>query len=1133
MPRSRPIHVFAFVFVLLTFVLLLPAPARSQSGDVPAGCVFNEKPGTGAPACPDGRAKSTVTYADISSAGPLTHIFAGVEASAQVAHALDGTTYEFYPPSTIPGDAGTFLVVDGALYAPRFAEHGRTATGNLGSYTSFTTVSQTAVQGAGTAADPYRVTTVVAAGNTGLRIIQTDTYQVGLEAYRTDVQVSNSSGAAHSIVLYRAGDCYLGASDFGYGMVTPGVGAVACTKTPNNNPEGRILQYVPLTGGSRYYEARYSEVWSWIGSKQVFPNTCRCADNIDNGAGLSWSQSLPAGGQVTWSHMTAFSPLGSLPLTLQKTADAATSTPGAENGYSVIINNPNASPVTVTSIKDTLPTGFVYKPNSTSGLTVANPAVSGRDLTWNGAFVVPGGGTATLHFGVAVTNVPGIYANSVSAVATNYAVSSAVNVAPVTVTIDIEPIAIDFIVDEDGYSFENFGLLGMSDYTQADMVLMFGEEATCAYSLGPVCFLKPAAILWHANVQTKLVGGRCLGMTVSALRFFTGIDEPSTFQSGAQTVHALEKGNARNNLTWHHVLQFAPNISAGQWVSTPNYVLQSVYQSMTYGGTELPNLLLLSPDGKQGHSVLPYALEYKGNGKWWIKVYDNNSQDDENRHIEIDTMANTFSTNLADTVGTWTGSASNLRIGAPPLDLYLQSPECPWCGTSGSRAAVDTLSVMGTDTSSLLITDDDGRRIGYVGSQSVNEIPGALAWPTIGGLGISSEPMYSLPTSGNYSIDIRSTSARATIGGEVSIFGPGFAMAVENMTLASGSAETLAVAGDGTRITFTATQLQDVALLLTGGPSENEQYRIADVEVGPGQRVALQQNEALRQVVVNYSEAGSGQYNLELTEVSSTGSSVFVHRGIPITSGDSHVVKLDTLGNDSVEVCTDRGSNGSLDDCRELNDDGPLPTSTTIFLPITAHIPYIRPALPLLNGNFESGPVNWAEVSSHGWPIILSNGDVDGLPTHSGSWSAWLGGEYDEISYVEQTVTVPAGRPFLTYYHAIGSDDYCGYDFGGVIVNDTVVDQYDLCANTSTSGWAFHAVDLSAYAGQDVALQIRVETDDSINSNLFVDDVAFSGSGAVRLDERPVPFTWTMSRAALPLPRGAAQAMPRLLGPAR
>ncbi|MCW5864209.1 MAG: choice-of-anchor L domain-containing protein [Anaerolineae bacterium] len=208
-------------------------------------------------------------------------------------------------------------------------------------------------------------------------------------------------------------------------------------------------------------------------------------------------------------------------------------------------------------------------------------------------------------------------------------------------------------------------------------------------------------------------------------------------------------------------------------------------------------------------------------------------------------------------------------------------------------------------------------------------------------------------------------------------------------------------------------------------------------------------------------------------------------------------------------------------------------SNSQLFLPIALQIPYVRPDLPLLNGNFESGPANWAEASSHGWPIIVSNGDVDGLPTHSGSWSAWLGGDDDEIAYIEQTVTVPADRPYLTYYHGIASQDSCGYDFGGVVLNDAVVvDQYDLCREASTPDWVLHAVNLSAYAGQDVALQIRVETDGSLNSNLFVDDVAFSASG-VRLGEKPLPFVWNLARAALPLSRGAAQTAERLLGPAR
>jgi hypothetical protein len=49
----------------------------------------------------------------------------------------------------------------------------------------------------------------------------------------------------------------------------------------------------------------------------------------------------------------------------------------------------------------TLPPGFAYKPGSTSGLTNADPLVSGQTLTWHGFMTIPAKGPgATLHFGV-------------------------------------------------------------------------------------------------------------------------------------------------------------------------------------------------------------------------------------------------------------------------------------------------------------------------------------------------------------------------------------------------------------------------------------------------------------------------------------------------------------------------------------------------------------------------------------------------------------------------------------------------------------------------------------------------------------------------------------------------------------
>ena len=63
------------------------------------------------------------------------------------------------------------------------------------------------------------------------------------------------------------------------------------------------------------------------------------------------------------------------------------------------------------------------------------------------------------------------------------------------------------------------------------------------------------------------------------------------------------------------------------------------------------------------------------------------------------------------------------------------------------------------------------------------------------------------------------------------------------------------------------------------------------------------------------------------------------------------------------------------------------------------------------------------------------------------------------------------------------------------MVNGNVADAYDLCSQQH-GGWVKHVVNLGAYVGQTVQLQIRTETDSSANSNLFVDDVTLQPTAA-------------------------------------
>lgn len=159
------------------------------------------------------------------------------------------------------------------------------------------------------------------------------------------------------------------------------------------------------------------------------------------------------------------------------------------------------------------------------------------------------------------------------------------------------------------------------------------------------------------------------------------------------------------------------------------------------------------------------------------------------------------------------------------------------------------------------------------------------------------------------------------------------------------------------------------------------------------------------------------------------------------------------------------------------------------------HIPFVTIPPVIFNGDFEKGPVGWGQYSEQGWPLILTAADLL-VPPHSGNWAVWLGGDYDEIAAIWQTVKVPKDNQTLRFWHWNASEDACGYDVAGVAINlDEVVDAFWLCTSTNTGGWVQRSINLSNYADQTVEIDILVGTDETLNSNLFIDDVSLGKVG--------------------------------------
>lgn len=181
-----------------------------------------------------------------------------------------------------------------------------------------------------------------------------------------------------------------------------------------------------------------------------------------------------------------------------------------------------------------------------------------------------------------------------------------------------------------------------------------------------------------------------------------------------------------------------------------------------------------------------------------------------------------------------------------------------------------------------------------------------------------------------------------------------------------------------------------------------------------------------------------------------------------------------------------------------VNQLPPTPTPTTGPTATPTPVGVIQ------NGDFEQGHAVWLELSTNNLPIITTNLSI--TAPHSGRWAAWLGGSDGEDSLIEQTVTVSKNAPYLSYWHWIDSDEACGFDVAGVIIDNgqgqdpTILDGFWLCTSTATNGWQRRTVDLHSYIGKSITLGFVAGDDPASNpSSWYVDDVSTTANKSADL----------------------------------
>lgn len=492
------------------------------------------------------------------------------------------------------------------------------------------------------------------------------------------------------------------------------------------------------------------------------------------------------------------------------------------------------------------------------------------------------------------------------------------------------------------FSFENYtNTPGITNLTPVEVRRMFGDAA-CAGSLtADSCQLTPAAEKWMEATSAGMNGGHCEGMAVAASLFATGRLNPSDF--GASTAFGLTlEGNTklqREIAYWWATQTTQPTQSSetkGANAIPPTEVYSRLKTMFTTGG-EVFSLGLYKRDGSGGHANTPMAVEER-NGKQFIKVYENNFPNSNTMEFEIDPAANTWkyfaTTNPTAPGDLYDGDGTSGTLTLTPQSQRLVSQTCSTCGSvaadgkSTKGAAVSYREVMLSGNAHVLISDAQGRHLGFSGGQFVNEIPGAALGPlkrepTTWNIAV--DPVYRLPLGAALTVTLDGTGLTADSTSNVILTAPGYAFSVEDVVVHPSQKDTITFSA-GTESVSYRTSSSETPRLDLGVAFDGADYlfEVKSAAEASGVEVLLELDAANGKLKVSVKAAdGSASYDVRVERRDATATDVFTHAGNSIAS--TAVVSFDyahwTGNGNPMGLGIDADGDGTVDSNQMVADD--------------------------------------------------------------------------------------------------------------------------------------------------------------------------------------------------------------------
>ncbi|MBE2222181.1 MAG: hypothetical protein IAF02_11600 [Anaerolineae bacterium] len=504
-----------------------------------------------------------------------------------------------------------------------------------------------------------------------------------------------------------------------------------------------------------------------------------------------------------------------------------------------------------------------------------------------------------------------------------------------------------FRPEVDGFSFENYG---GEDYivnlTAVEMQRMFGDQACANQTNG--CTLTPPARQWMEQMNEGMSGGHCEGMAVlSSLMYYDKV-EPAEFGGNLTNELSLDNEALQREIAYWWVTQATWPGGYEKVNESPSAVLDTMINAFADGksATEWWALGIYKRDFSGGHAITPYAVEDQGNGLYHVFVYDNNYPN-ETRIMEINRDEETWSyeasTNPDVEADLYEGDIDTQTLEVVAISPRLQEQEGDFSEASApntghnstaklSPTNPDVIQVWLDGETNLLITTEDGRRIGWLDDGSfVNEIEGADSANLRFGIDvwdIDEEPVYLLPTDvESFTVTVDGSQLEEASPAEVTIIGPGYTMVIEDLWLDPGESDSIDIEKFGPQyygMTYSS-DYSDSPDIVFGIETDDADYEfiLRGTDLEPGGAFNVELDYPNGDFILNTTgQEEYGIYQLLILRIDDEGEHVFGHNEIVLEPNDTMYANfLDWEGEgSSLYLDFDYESDGTLDDYIELED---------------------------------------------------------------------------------------------------------------------------------------------------------------------------------------------------------------------